>query len=158
MIIERVVNQLKDDEGFRANVYKDTKGNETIGYGHKVLYGEDWSDGLTHGEAYDLLITDIHKTVKNMNIVFPWWGNLPEDAQDAFVNMCFNMGCDTVLTFHTFLDLLRAGMYAKSADDLIHTKWQKDVGDRATRIETVFRSLGDARGNADAGPADQDSA
>lgn len=138
MIIERVVNQLEIDEGKKPLVYKDSKGNDTVGIGHKVLHGEVFDHPLSDQEMYDLLHSDIHRTVKNMNIVFPWWGNLSEDMQDAFVNMAFNMGCETLLTFHTFLDLLRDGEYIKASEDLTTTLWHKQVGDRAVRIEQVF--------------------
>lgn len=138
MDINKVINQLIIDEGKKPEVYLDSKGNKTIGIGHKVLQGEVFTDPLTDQDMIDLCTADIHRTVKNMNIVFPWWGNLNEDMQGAFVNMAFNMGCETLLEFTTFLDFLKAGEYPEAARDLTTTLWHKEVGERAVRIEEVF--------------------
>lgn len=38
---------IKGYEKLRLKEYKDQAGNETIGYGHKILPGEDFSKGIT---------------------------------------------------------------------------------------------------------------
>lgn len=57
----RVFSFLEETEGFREKVYTDVNGHETIGIGHKVLPGEDWSGGITREGARRLLARDYTK-------------------------------------------------------------------------------------------------
>ena len=57
----RTLNYLMEQEGFRGEVYRDVNGHETIGYGHKVVEGEDWSAGITEEEGRRLLVQDFVK-------------------------------------------------------------------------------------------------
>lgn len=161
MNIDNVVAQLIVDEGKKPLKYLDSRGFWTVGIGHKIRKGEVFSRPLTDVEMTDLCKADVLATVVGMNNAFPWWSRMPEDLQDAFVNMNFNMGVSTLLTFDTFLDLLARAQYTAAADDLVHTKWNGQVGNRAKRIEAVFRSFPNARQSeqldADAGTTAQDS-
>lgn len=49
------------------HVYKDPGGYPTIGYGHKVLPSEDFSGGITKGEAVALLKKDLRHAVNAVN-------------------------------------------------------------------------------------------
>ena len=41
IIKQTLKEQIKQHEGYRLDVYKDTLGFDTGGYGHKILPGED---------------------------------------------------------------------------------------------------------------------
>jgi lysozyme len=128
-------SDLKRDEGWKHEAYKDTLGNWTIGCGHQdshVHAGMIWDDATIRSQ----LMHDIHSAERALDgsKVFNWWRQLDDVRQDALVNMCFNMGASTLATFSDFLQLLRAGHYAQAADDVIHTLWAKQVGNRAKRI------------------------
>lgn len=56
--IERMIS---DREGFRPQVYRDEGGHPTIGYGHLIRPGEDFSNGLTEPEARALMLRDIEE-------------------------------------------------------------------------------------------------
>jgi hypothetical protein len=49
---------IKKYEKLSLTPYKDQAGYETIGYGHKILPGEDFSKGITKAQALDLLSHD----------------------------------------------------------------------------------------------------
>ena len=50
---------IRHFESFRPTVYLCPAGYPTVGYGHVVLLGEDFSEGLTEAQATALLAKDV---------------------------------------------------------------------------------------------------
>lgn len=84
------LNHLKQWEGLRLQVYDDGAGYDTIGYGHLVLPGEDFSGGITQQQAEDLLRNDVRiaENAVNNTIRVP----LKQNQFDALVSYAFNIG------------------------------------------------------------------
>lgn len=81
---------LKQREGFRATVYKDGNGYDTIGFGHKVLPGEVFG-AVSSVEATALLYRDVQQAVNCINInVHP---ALNQNQFDALCSFVYNIGC-----------------------------------------------------------------
>lgn len=57
-ITQEGIDLIKRFEGFSPTVYFCPAGYPTIGYGHVVKKGEDFSGGITQGEAEELLRLD----------------------------------------------------------------------------------------------------
>ena len=66
-------------------------GSDTIGYGHKIQKGEDFSKGITDAQADDLLKKDLDKAKEQ---VYKELGNrqLTKKQLEMFVDFVFNMG------------------------------------------------------------------
>jgi RHS repeat-associated protein len=60
---EEGIEFVKQREEFRAQVYNDEAGKPTIGYGHKLLPGETFPNGISEVDAMALLKQDIDKIV-----------------------------------------------------------------------------------------------
>lgn len=81
-------------------------GGQTIGYGHDVLPGEDFSNGLSENEALDLLMKDLNSksdTIKRyiniLNLEFGYnilIGDLSKNEMLFFVDFVFNRGAGLV--------------------------------------------------------------
>ncbi len=71
-------------------VYKDSAGHPTIGYGHKIKRGEDFSKGITKEQALKLLRRDVQIAVDTVNtsVKVP----LSQAQFDALVSLAFNIG------------------------------------------------------------------
>lgn len=66
-------------------------GDFTIGYGHKVKAGEDFSKGITAGQAADLLKADAQTAVNAVNNALT--SRTSSQAQfDALVSLAYNIG------------------------------------------------------------------
>ena len=61
-----VFARLCTEEGFRSQVYRDQKGNETIGYGFNI------SAGVTKYVAAATLQAQIAEVLRTVS-VYPWW-------------------------------------------------------------------------------------
>jgi lysozyme len=131
--MELILQELLRDEGFRSKPYKDTKGKTTIGIGRNL---DDV--GITKEEADYLCINDVSKAMTALDIHLPWWSTLGEVRQRVLVNMVFNMGIATVLTFRRTLSLIESGKYSEASAAMLGTLWAQQVGPRAIRLADMM--------------------
>jgi len=90
------LNFIAQYEGFSPTVYKvGGKGNPTIGFGHEVLSGEDFSGGITRVQGLDLLRSDAQIAVNAINrfVTVP----LNQHQFDALTSYVFNAGSGNTL-------------------------------------------------------------
>ena len=81
---------IEKHEGYRDKTYKDTAGNPTIGYGHLIKSGEDFSKGTTKTKAGDLLSQDTGTAVNIVNSKVTV--KLSQTQSDALVDFTYNEG------------------------------------------------------------------
>lgn len=133
----KLAKELKSDEGFMPNAYKDSLGYLTIGYGR--LVDKQLGGGITEDEASYLLENDIIRTENNLDQEFPWWRRAPENVQLAMANMCFNLGIKKFKGFKNTLSFLRDGKYNEAADNAMQSLWARQVPNRAKRVTDLMR-------------------
>ena len=134
MNLEALKADLKRDEGLKLKPYTDTVGKLTIGYGRNLEMG------ITGHEAEVMLDTDIARCIVDLDLRIRWWRDLPEPAQRGLANLCFNIGLPRLLKFEKMLAALERGDMETAAREALDSKWARQVGDRAQRIATLFRS------------------
>ena len=82
--------RIREHEAFMSKTYDDGAGNSTIGYGHLVLDGEDFSGGITEAEAIKLFERDVERVVNasldKIKI------DLTQNQIDAIGSFIFNVG------------------------------------------------------------------
>jgi lysozyme len=107
---------IKSAEAFRSQVYKDSAGYSTIGYGHKLtaieLQRGLFSQGITIDQASSLLDQDVRQVeIQLTNLVTV---PLTQNQFDALISFVFNLG---VVDFQesTLLKLLNLGEYMAAA-------------------------------------------
>ena len=84
------LDKLKSHEAFEPQIYDDGAGNETIGYGHLVLPGEDYSEGLTEAEANQLFAKDVQRVVNpSLDKIEV---ELTQNQVDALGSFIYNVG------------------------------------------------------------------
>lgn len=123
---ENGVNFIKKFEKFRANVYPDQAGNPTIGYGHKLVAGENFPKGVNKTTARKFLKNDLktaEKTIKKY-ITSP----LDQHQFDALVSLTYNNG-PKVFRQETFKG---SGKYKNTR--LLNLLNNKDYSGAATQI------------------------
>ena len=113
--------------------YKDSLGFPTIGYGHLVLKGEDFSQGLTEAQADKLLDLDIaiaRRDVAALGL------NLPPASNwnDFMVLMVFQLGLTKTREFKKFLAALKAGNYATAIKEVKDSNWYRQTPNRVNAM------------------------
>jgi lysozyme len=106
---------LKKSEGFRDRIYSDVAGVVTIGYGHRLLPGESFPNGISEARALDLLQADIRRAEAAVERLVKV--QLNQGQFDALVDFVFNLGGGR-LAASTLLRELNAGRYDAAAGEL----------------------------------------
>lgn len=137
---DELKNRIKKHEGFRDVMYLDSLGKKTIGYGHLVT-----EDGILPGIQYskkeldelfekDFLIAlrDATKLVSHLD--------LPNEAFNVVIEMCFQLGLPKVTKFVNFLDALKKYDYNRAANEMLLSKWYEQTPARCQELSNIIRS------------------
>ena len=105
---EKGLQLIQTEEGFSAYPYQDIAGIWTIGFGHRMLPGESYPNGITREEGVQILMRDV--AVAEAGIERLVKVALTQSQFDALVDFTFNLGVGS-LAESTLLRLLNAGKY-----------------------------------------------
>ena len=135
----RFIKQMRFHEGVRNKVYKDHLGIETIGVGRNLV-----DRGLSDEEVDYLLSNDITIVENELDNGLSWWRDLDEVRQRALADLAFNMGLPRLHGFVKMLDALQRRDYHAAADELLDSKYAKQVGERSNRVADMIRTGADS--------------
>ena len=117
------LKKLIEWEGVVLHIYMDSAGLPTIGVGHLIQKGEDYSKGLTTTQAQDLLADDLQRFEEAVNESVTVL--LDQNQYDTLVSFAFNVGVGAFRS-STLLKKLNAGDYTAVPEQLM--RWTKAGG------------------------------
>ena len=133
---EHGLELIKQWEGFKPDVYKDSAGLPTIGVGHLITKSEQttgeivigglpvqYANGLTDQQVLDLLSQDVQPAEQAVNNSVKV--ALDQNQFDALVSFTFNVGVGA-FTGSTLLKVVNQGQYDQVPDQL--RRWNKAGG------------------------------
>lgn len=132
-MIEKAIEQLKTDEGFKGVPYLCTANKVTIGYGRNL---DD--NPLTKKEAEYLLLSDLTKVEAEANMI-SYFSELNETRQAVIINMIYNLGITRLLKFKKMHKAIINGKFNTAATEMLDSKWARQVGNRANRLAKQMR-------------------
>ena len=146
MDTNKLREQLKIDEGVKYEVYDDHLGYKTFGIGHLVVagdeeYGAPVGTPVSEERVNAVFDSDGQKYIDESKKVFPNLEDLPEEAQQVIVNMCFNMGAPRLGKFKKFIAAVNDGNWSTAAVEMMDSRWAKQVGKRAERLRDRVEAL-----------------
>jgi len=152
MNIEKLREQLKIDEGVKYEVYLDHLGYKTFGIGHLIVagddeYGADVGYAVSEERVNAVFNEDVKKYIEESKKVFPNLEELPEEAQQVIVNMCFNMGAPRLSKFKKFIAAVNDGNWSTAAVEMMDSRWATQVGKRAERLRDRIQALSNWKGD-----------
>ena len=130
---QKLIEELKRDEGVRFKPYHCSADKLTIGVGRNL---DDV--GITEVESDFLLANDIDNCVEELTRTFNWFDELSNVRQRVMINMCFNLGLSRLLNFKNFLEAVESKDYVKAGVEMLDSKWATQVGPRATRLKNMM--------------------
>ena len=133
--MNKLIEQLKIHEGMKLKPYKCTAGKLTIGIGRNL---EDV--GISEDEANMLLRHDIQEATEQLLHAFPWMDELKDARISAMINFTFNVGIGTVKKFENTLSYMQSGEWNKAADEMMDSRWARQVGNRAIEVTEQIRT------------------
>ena len=133
MNLQKLIEELKRDEGVKFKPYHCSADKLTIGVGRNL---EDV--GISESESDFLLANDIDNCVSELERTFNWYSNLSDVRKRVMINMCFNLGLSRLLNFKKFLSAIEAADWEEAGVQMLDSKWARQVGPRATRLKDMM--------------------
>lgn len=127
--MSELTEQLKRHEGLRLKAYQCTANRTTIGYGRNL---DD--KGITKAEADLMLENDVIFLMSALPSKIDFFNGLNKPRADVLVNMAFNLGINGLLKFKNMLAAIDDGYFSRAADEMLDSRWAKQVGDRALEL------------------------
>lgn len=111
---------LIQQEGAEFKQYPDAAGTPTIGYGHKLLPGESYPNGVTEEQALALLDKDIKTSEQAVRSAVK--APPTQEQYDALVSFSYNIGAEAFKN-STLVKKLNEGDYECAANEFL--RWNK---------------------------------
>jgi len=141
----------KKEEGFRADIYKDTKGIKTVGQGFNVedkvtasMLPADVVSGkrpITKAEndiAYNKRM-DLAKKDAREYLGADTYDKLDPDRKSVMDDMSYNMGKPTLSKFEKLREAVQKGDWSAASKEILNSKYAKDVPNRAQRNAAIMK-------------------
>ncbi len=135
--MNKLIEDIKHDEGFRGEVYKDSLGFDTVGYGTKMPINKQEATLLLR-HRLDILVHSLQK-------LKPVVKELPDDVQNVLYNMAYQMGVVGVSNFVKMWQALDAGDFKMAADEMMDSRWAIQTPIRANKLADIMRSADEAK-------------
>lgn len=122
-------------EGKKKKLYKCTADKWTIGVGHNI---ED--NGLSEAAIQFIFEEDLSTSIAECQRNIIGWDEMPSPVQEALVNLVFNMGINRLMQFKKTLGYLRNGEFGEAAEELLDSRYARQVPTRAQEVSDMIRS------------------
>ena len=129
-----LLDNIKESEGFRSSVYKDTLGIDTIGYGFAI---KDLH--LTRDDCDRILERKVAELKIRVHNKFPFIITLPESVQDVIIECCYQLGVTGFSKFKKTLAYLEKHEFEKAAVEMLDSKWAKQTPNRAKKLSDIVK-------------------
>jgi len=118
--------RLVDFEGLEKKLYFCKTNHPTIGVGRELS-----KNGISEEEAMYLLDNDIHKVIEQLDKQWEVWRTFPDAAKYVCIDVAFNMGINTWMSFRKTRAYMELGEWEKAASEILDSKYSEQVGRRA---------------------------
>ena len=146
MDIDKLRKQLEIDEGVKYEIYLDHLGYPTFGIGHLVVpddkeYREDVGTRVSEERVRECFDKDVESVLRDCTLLYKDFDELPEEVQQIVANMMFNMGYTRLSKFKGMKRGVDARDWNKAADEMVDSRWYKQVTNRANRLVERMRNI-----------------
>jgi lysozyme len=141
MGFEKLKERIKHHEGFRDSIYRDSLGKRTIGYGHLIVYTDDFKDGKKYSkeELEETFEKDFQNAVEGASRILDL-DKLHPKAKEVAIECVFVLGASGFSRFKRCVIALEEQRYNDSSAELKDSLWFKQA---TNRVETLAKILED---------------
>jgi len=146
MDLQRLREDLETDEGVKYEIYLDHLGYPTFGIGHLIReddpeHGEATGTEVSESRVAEAFEQDVQTVLSDCAKLYSDFEELPEEAQLVIANMMFNLGYPRLSAFKGMKAGVDARDWNRAADEMIDSRWYKQVTNRAQRLVDRIRAL-----------------
>ncbi len=131
--LRSIKEMIKKHEGWRRKPYLDTEGVLTIGYGFNI------EQGISREEGDAILDIRLRRVFLDA-LLLEEFTSLDEIRKVVVINMIYNLGLKGVKRFKKMLSAIKNKDWKRAADEMLDSKWSKQVGGRAQELADIMRS------------------
>jgi lysozyme len=144
MNMDRLLESVKQHEGYRNKVYLDTLGKRTVGVGHLCV--EDfWEDDKEYEESFlmEILEKDLSEAIKGANDLMAEHGcmDINEKAHEILIEMVFQLGKTGVSKFKNMWKALSELNYVGASYEMLDSRWAKQTPNRAKAMAKTMKEI-----------------
>ena len=146
MNLDKLREELAEDEGCKYEIYLDHLGLPTFGIGHLITkndpeYGKDVGTVIEQSRVQSAFNLDIAVTIEDCHRLYKDFDELPEEAQLIIANMMFNLGYPRLSKFKGMKAGIDARSWSSAADEMVDSRWYTQVPNRARRLVDRMRQI-----------------
>lgn len=137
-----LADELISDEGFETVSYKDTKNNWTIGIGHLLGRGPEFSNIVwTPRQVIITFMQDLNESVFHVKKQIIPFDSLSIERQRVLINMMFNLGPYKFSRFVKMTEAINNYRFDVAYAEMLDSDWARDdVPARANRLAERWRN------------------
>ncbi len=135
--METAESLIKRHEGLRLDIYIDSLGFPTVGYGHALHIGSY----ITHEIAdklfeldFKIVLREYERFLKDNGI------EIDEVRRTVILNMLFNLGRPKLMRFKKFRAALKIKDYKTASAEMLDSLWAEQVGHRAIILAEIMKT------------------
>lgn len=146
---DRLLQSIKDHEGYRDFPYRDSLGCWTVGYGHlledeilsedidTVAHVLDWVTSSDQHEQW--LDDDMNEALESaQRFLGHAWNGLSEVRKEIITEMAFQLGYSRLCGFKKFHAAAMSKDWAKAAEEMLDSRWAQQTPNRAEALAERF--------------------
>ena len=146
MNLDKLREELAEDEGCKYEIYLDHLGLPTFGIGHLITkndpeYGKDVGTVIEQSRVQSAFNLDIAVTIEDCHRLYKDFTDLPEEVQLIIANMMFNLGYPRLSKFKGMKAGVDARSWSSAADEMVDSRWYTQVPNRARRLVDRMRQI-----------------
>jgi lysozyme len=144
MDMDRLMESVKQHEGYRNKVYLDTLGKRTVGVGHLCV--EDfWEDDKEYEEKFlmEILQKDLQQAIRGARSLMEDHGcaDIDEKAEEILIEMVFQLGMTGVSKFKNMWKALAELNYVGASYEMLDSRWAKQTPNRAKAMAKTMKEI-----------------
>tara|TARA_R110000796_G_scaffold244554_3_gene367730 strand:+ start:472 stop:939 length:468 start_codon:yes stop_codon:yes gene_type:complete len=151
MNLTKLQSEITDDEGRKDEIYLCSEGHPTFGIGHLIKQTDPEYMLLTldnyvgtkinETRVNEVFEADMGVVLKDCEILYPDFYELPEEAQHIIANMCFQLGRPRLSKFKMMKAAVDARDFKEAANQMLDSRWAKQTPNRAVRLAERMLNL-----------------
>ena len=146
MNLDKLQEELAEDEGCKYEIYLDHIGYKTFGIGHLCKATDPENDmdvgtEVSKERVDECFEADIAMTIEDCNILYSNFKDIPEEAQLVLANMMFNLGRPRLSRFLNLKAAVDVEDWMEASVQMMDSKWAKQVPNRAERLCSRMEKL-----------------
>ena len=139
MNIDKLREELKEDEGCKYEIYLDHLGLPTHGIGHLITewdeeYEKKVGTEVSEERVNECFAKDVETVLKDCKVLYSNFDELPEEVQLILANMMFNMGRTRLSKFSKLKLAVDDEDWMEASIQMEDSRWYKQVPNRAERL------------------------